>query len=248
VRDGGGPTWKIGELSRLTGLTVRTLHHYDHIGLLRPSARTASGHRLYGERDVALLYRIVALRELGLPLETVGGLLAGDPDLPALLRGHLAHVDQQLTAMRALRTRLATLVHTVAEQPSPADLLGLIEEVSKMEETIKNYFTEEQLGALAARRERLGEDTIERVQDEWPELIAKVRAELDAGTDPAHPRVRALARRWMELLEAFHGGDPGLRDSLYRMQAENSEQIRQQYGGPTPELMEYIKRANAAAE
>ena len=50
----------------------------------------------------------------------------------------------------------------------------------------------------------------------------------------------------MGLLEQFHGGDAGLRDSLYRMQAENAEQIEQQHGGPSPALMEFIKAANAA--
>ncbi len=53
---------------------MRTLHHYDQVGLLCPSARTLSGHRLYDERDVRRLYRIVALRELGLPLEVIGDL------------------------------------------------------------------------------------------------------------------------------------------------------------------------------
>jgi DNA-binding transcriptional MerR regulator len=69
VSDVEGPTWKVGQLARLTKLTVRTLHHYDRLGLLRPSARTSSGHRLYDEGDVDRLYRIVALRELNLPLE-----------------------------------------------------------------------------------------------------------------------------------------------------------------------------------
>ena len=244
----GGQTWKIGELSRLTGLTVRTLHHYDHVGLLRPSGRTGAGHRRYDEQDVARLYRIMALRELGLPLETIGGLLAGGPDLADLLREHLGHVEAQLAAFRRLRSRLAMLLSTVrgAGQPTSIDLLAVIEEMSKVDETVKNYFTEEQLAALAERRERIGDAAIESVQAEWPELIAKVQAEMDAGTDPAEPRVRALAKRWMELLEAFHGGDPGLRDSLYQMQAENSGQISQQYGGPTPELIEYVTRANAA--
>ncbi|MGH3981698.1 MAG: hypothetical protein ACRDST_03135 [Pseudonocardiaceae bacterium] len=51
----------------------------------------------------------------------------------------------------------------------------------------------------------------------------------------------------MELLEFFHGGDPGLRDSLYRMQADNSEMLQQQYGGPSPEMIDYIRRANAVS-
>lgn len=74
-----------------------------------------------------------------------------------------------------------------------------------------------------------------------------MQAELNAGTDPATPKVQALARRWMELLEFYHGGDPGLRDSMYRMQAENSEMIQQQYGGPSAEMISYIRRANAAS-
>jgi hypothetical protein len=69
---------------------------------------------------------------------------------------------------------------------------------------------------------------------QWPQLITQVQAELDAGIDPGAPKVQALARHWMELLEFFHGGDPGLRDSLYRMQADNSEMLQQQYGGPSP--------------
>ena len=244
-----GQVWKVGQLARQTGLTVRTLHHYDAVGVLRPSGRTPSGHRLYDEDDVRRLYRILALRELGLPLDGVAALLAGRVDLTGLLRDHLRHVDRQLAAFRALRARLAGLVVTAQAtgQPSATDLLDLIEGMTRMDETISQYFTQDQLSALARRREDLGDDTVAEVQAEWPRLIAQVQAELDAGTDPADPRVQALARRWSELLESFHGGDPGLRDSLYRMQAEQGEQIRQQYGGPTPELIDYIGRANAAS-
>ncbi|MCW3814579.1 MerR family transcriptional regulator [Micromonospora sp. DR5-3] len=245
-------TWRIGELGQRTGLTVRTLHHWDHVGLLRPSARTSAGHRLYDERDVDRLYRIVALRELGLPLETIGVLLdgggGGGLELAGLLDDHLAHVERQLAALGSLRDRLAMLVPAVraAGGATPVDLLAVIEEVTRVEDTIRNYFTEEQLAALAQRREQLGEAAIRSVEEEWPRLIAQVQAELDAGTDPAEPRVRALATRWMELLEAFHGGDPGLRDSLYRMYAEQRAEITQEHGGPSPELIDYVKRSVAA--
>src|SRR5512142_2641852 len=63
--------WKVGELARRTGLTVRTLHHYDEIGLLSPSRRSPAGYRLYGEDDVARLQRIVSLRQLGFTLEQI---------------------------------------------------------------------------------------------------------------------------------------------------------------------------------
>ena len=62
---------KVGELARRTGLTVRTLHHYDEIGLLRPSQHMVSGHRLYTAADVARLQRVLSLRQLGFGLEEV---------------------------------------------------------------------------------------------------------------------------------------------------------------------------------
>ena len=244
-----GRSWKVGELARATGLTVRTLHHYDQLGLLMPSARTDAGHRIYDEADVDRLYRVLALRELGLPLETIGAALDGQPGLATLLTEHLEHVQARLTATRALRDRLAHLVGAArrTERPDTAELLDLIEEMTHMEETIKRYFSPEQIAQLGVRREQLGEQRIREVEAEWPELIAKVQREVDAGTDPAEPRVQALATRWMRLVEAFDGGDAGLHESLHRMYQENGEQIRAQ-GGPSPELMDYIRRAVAATK
>ncbi len=249
MADVDGSTWKVGQLARLTGLTVRTLHHYDQVGLLRPSARTPSGHRLYDEQNVRRLYLIVALRELGVSLEVIGELRTEEPDLADLLQDHLAHVDRQLAAMQALRCRLAAIVATVRVigPPASADLLALMEEVRKMDEIMKRYFTDEQLATLTQRHEQVGEQATTGAMAEWPQLIGRVQAELDAGTDPAAPKVQALARRWMELLESFHGGDSGLQNLLYRMQADNSEMIAQQYGGPSPEMIDYIRRANAAS-
>ena len=64
--------------------------------------------------------------------------------------------------------------------------------------------------------------------------------------DPACPEAQALAARWMELLEQFHGGDEGLRQGLYRMQADNAEQIEREHGGPSPAQLDFIKAVNAA--
>jgi DNA-binding transcriptional MerR regulator len=72
-------SWSVGEVARLAGVTVRTLHHYDRIGLLRPGVRSSAGYRGYSQADLARLQRILAYRELGFALEDVGRLL-DDPD------------------------------------------------------------------------------------------------------------------------------------------------------------------------
>jgi DNA-binding transcriptional MerR regulator len=240
--------WKIGRLAQLTGLTVRALHHYDHVGLVRPSGRTGSGHRLYTADDVERLYRALALRVLGLPLAEIRTVLDGGQPIAAVLEQHLGLVERQLVALRTLRARLATMVEAAAVEPGPTgtDLLSLINEVTTVDETVKNYFSDEQLAELAERRQALGEGRIADVQARWPQLITEVQDAVDAGLAPDSPTGLGLARQWTELLEAFHGGDPQLRDSLFRMQAENSGQIEQQFGGPTPEQLQFIQQATSA--
>ena len=68
--------YRIGELASMTGVTVRTLHHYDNLGLLRPSGHSESGYRLYSQADLARLQQVMTLRYLGFPLERIRELLA----------------------------------------------------------------------------------------------------------------------------------------------------------------------------
>src|SRR5919197_3676006 len=93
--------WNIGELANATGLTVRTLHHYDEIGLLVPSERTQAGHRLYGEDDVRRLYEIRALRDLGLPLREIPAALEADPR--DVLERHLRRIEEDVARGRRLQ-------------------------------------------------------------------------------------------------------------------------------------------------
>jgi len=96
----------VGELSRLTGLTVRALHHYDEIGLVRPSQRTAAGYRLYDETDALRLQQVMVLRELGVPLDQIGAAIDAAADRAALLREHRA----ALVERRARLDRLLAAV------------------------------------------------------------------------------------------------------------------------------------------
>jgi DNA-binding transcriptional MerR regulator len=114
----------IGQLADASGVTVRTLHHYDRIGLLTPSERTRGGHRRYDAADVRSLYRIVALRQLGLSLTHIAGVLADTQSIPDLLQRQL---DETTRAIQAHHTLLARLKRGVAAaEHRPEDLLDVI--------------------------------------------------------------------------------------------------------------------------
>src|SRR5882762_951798 len=78
--------YRIQEFATLAGVTVRALHHYDRLGLLKPSGRSDRGYRLYRDCDLARLEQIVVLKFLGLPLEQIGRLLKRESPLPDTLR------------------------------------------------------------------------------------------------------------------------------------------------------------------
>ena len=67
-KERSNPVYRVSEFAEKAGVTVRTLHHYDRLGLLKPSGRTIAGYRLYGDRDFARLQQIVTLKFIGLPL------------------------------------------------------------------------------------------------------------------------------------------------------------------------------------
>ncbi|HZG44221.1 MAG TPA: MerR family transcriptional regulator [Longimicrobium sp.] len=239
-------TWKVGELAKATGLTVRTLHHYDEIGLLSPSHRTAAGHRMYAEGDVQRLQQIVSLRSLGFALDDIGGVLRGQQGLTPLqiVQMQANKVRQQIRTQQRLVERLDAVAAGLgkAEHVSADELIHLIEETTMFD----RYYTSEQLDQLAARREQVGEARIAEVQAEWPRLMAEVRAEMDRGTDPSDPHVQELARRWTGLVREFTGGDPGIARSLNNLY-QNEQSVMGMDVGPMREMGAYIGRASAAA-
>jgi DNA-binding transcriptional MerR regulator len=240
---------KVGELARRTGLTVRTLHHYDEIGLLRPSLHTDSGHRLYTAADIARLQQVLSLRQLGFSLEEVRDCL----DRPGfsmleVIDLHVARLREQIEMQRGLCERLEGLAagfRTAGEVSAEAFLQTI--EVMTM---IENYYTPEQLEALRKRREEAaaaGRDIAAEGTAAWNELLAQLRAEMDKGTDPADPKVQALEKRRQELVNAFTGGDAGIEQSLTRLWKEQGDKLCAQFG-MDPKVMEYLRKASEAAK
>lgn len=216
---------KVGQLAARTRLSVRTLHHYDEIGLLTPPARTASGHRLYGQEEIRRLQQVASLRQLGLPLSQIRDCL----DRPGFSLAHvlemqIARLEEDIQDKERLRELLEGLQHRVRSgaDVSMEDLTRTIEGTVAMEK----YYTPEQLQQLASRREEVGEEGLRQGQDDWQELFAAYGKAMDSGLDPASDEVGVLARKSAALIQRFTGGDPGIRASLSRMYAaEGGEQI-----------------------
>ncbi len=232
---------KVGDLAKRTGVSVRTLHHYDEIGLLSPSRRTEAGHRLYTDCEIVRLQQIVSLRQLGFSLEEIRECLARpDFSLQRVIDLHLERLREQIEAQLRLCERLEALgayVHST-DDLSVDEFLQTIEEMIRVEK----YYTPEQLEELRKRREQLGEERIRQVEAEWPTLIEQVRAERDKGTPPTDERVRQLARRWMELVNEFTGGNPGIAQSVKQMW-QQEQSIHGMETAPMRELMEYVSKA-----
>ncbi|HEX4305260.1 MAG TPA: cob(I)yrinic acid a,c-diamide adenosyltransferase [Solirubrobacterales bacterium] len=118
--------WGVGELAAAAGVTVRTLHHYDRLGLLEPVERSGAGYRHYDRDGVERLYRILALRDLGFPLAEIGELLDADAgSLREATRARLEQTEAELARGEELRQRLRDVLG--ASEPTPAELIETME-------------------------------------------------------------------------------------------------------------------------
>ena len=223
---------KVGELARRTGLTVRALHHYDSIGLLRPSGRSESGYRLYSRDDVARLHGIQTLRRMGLPLADVAQLLDGGAvTLPAILARQIGTLDQEIAQGMALRERLSVMqmILVGGGQPEIDDWLASLSLMS----TFEQYFSAGEL--------KLVFEQWKRCEAEWPPLLRAVRDAMERGVPPDSIDLQPLARRWMDVSARWMNGDIALLQRWGSM-------LREQPSLPLPigmdrALLDYIDQA-----
>ncbi|AVS91099.1 MerR family transcriptional regulator [Paracidovorax avenae] len=224
---------RVGELARRTGLTVRALHHYDEIGLLRPSARSESGYRLYSEADVQRLHAIQTLRHLGLPLGDIAGLLqGGGPDPESIIAQQIEALDRQITQATELRGRLALLRNGLVAGPAPGmgDWLGTLALMG----TYGKYFSAAELQRIFGNWKRIEAD--------WTVVRDLVRAAMDRGLPPHEPEVQRLAYRWMALMLHWMDGDMALLDRWGHMfRTEPGTQGRNH--APSGDMIAYIESA-----
>jgi MerR family transcriptional regulator, thiopeptide resistance regulator len=244
--------YRVQEFAELAGVTVRALHHYDRLGLLKPG-RTTAGYRLYSLRDFERLEQIVALKFLGIPLKQIRTLFNRDATrLPEALRMQRRVLEEKRrlldSAINAIRE--AEQATRPGERPDSAVLKKIIE-VIEMQDNMdwsKKYYSEGAQAKVEERKQLWSPENQERWSKEWLDLFRDVQAALEE--DPAGEKAQALAARWKKLVEAFTGRDPQITAGLSKMHQDRPNwpaSMRQRMQPfSNKKVWEFIQKASAA--
>lgn len=230
---------KIGALAKQAGVTVRTLHHYEAIGLLSPSSRSASGFRLYTESDVMRLQQIQMLKQMGYALADIQALLHGPDVSPiAMISAQLHALEEQSNRIKALRDQLQRLQHKLADgiDTEMTDWLQALEMMIMQEARL----TPDELAVL-----RVAEEKRSNMGGRWRALVAEVRTAMDHDAQPDGVLAQDLARRWKQLAHEAVDGDARLVSKLTALQAGSPR--AQAINGITTAMMDWIVSAFAHA-
>lgn len=203
---------KTADFARRAGVTVRTLHYYDRVGLLRPR-RTPAGHRVYDDDDLVRLQQIRMLQFVGLSLEQIQRVLQSPWEAGASLR-------MQLDLLRQKQAQLDRVIRILSDaEEGPLDLETLsrnIEKETKMD-WVKQFYDEDTWKKLEERAVAYPPDQAARDQQRWEDLFAEARASMGEPLDSPH--MRALAERFVGLVDEFTGGDARILEGLRKMHA-----------------------------
>jgi DNA-binding transcriptional MerR regulator len=213
----------VGDVARLAGVSVRTLHHYDEIGLVTPSERTASGYRQYSARDLEVLHRVLGYRELGFSLDQIAAILADCDELGEHLRRQrrlLAERIERLQRMAAnVERALEAYMTGINLTPDEIfEVFGDVDPNAYAEEAEQRWGETEAYAESRRRTARYGKHEWQRIKAEADSVEARFAQLLRDGTaPPSNPAMdaaeehRAHIERWFyPVSHAMHRGLAGL--------------------------------------
>lgn len=187
----------VGDLARLTGVTVRALHHYDELGLVRPSQRTAAGYRLYSDADVVRLQQVLLFRELGLALHEIAEAIDNDARREDVLRQHrevLVTKRARLDAMvAAVDAALSTLDKGQPMQPDDVkQMFDGFDHAQYEDEARERWGSTDAYKESARRTKTYGMAEWDQIKAAWARIYGDLAELMTAGTPVIDPLVQAL--------------------------------------------------------
>lgn len=242
------------DFASCAGVTVRTLHHYDQLGLLRPTSYTQAGYRLYSEKSFARLQQIVTLKFIGFSLKEIKELFSRDSfDLAEALqmqRKILKEKRGQLdSAIKAIEKAEAVLS---SNDETDWDAFAKIVEVINMQENtdwMKKYYSEEAREEIEERKKLWNPELQEQVTRDWNNLFKDIEEAIAKGEEPASEKAQSFVARWDELLKGFTGGNPEIQKGLNRLYADKANwPTNMNFKQPwSEEVGEFIRKAREAS-
>jgi DNA-binding transcriptional MerR regulator len=238
--------YQTGQFATLAGISVRTLRYYDQVGLLKPTAHSLAGHRLYTDEDLLKLQRILALKFLGFSLVQIQDFLrVGPADSAESLRlqkkmmlEKRQHLDKVILAIDQ-----AYAISRGQPEPDWSSLLEVIRVVQMERDFWKKYYSEEAIKKLEERQKAYTEADAQRDAHRWEAVLSGFRQAFEQGLDPDSKEVQALAGQHQELIQGFTQGDPDIAQGLDKLYAAPDTPFPSPYSSKEEE--EYVARALA---
>lgn len=225
-------TYLIREFAKLAGVTVRTLHYYDRVGLLKPSMLTPASHRLYKLEDLLRLQQILTLKAMGFTLDEIRLLLENPAyDLRTSLSIQKEAIDKRIEQLqqvsRALEQTLATLSSLENEEVDWSLVCAIIRAMvmEQKQEWAQRYYTAEQWNWLQERAKQITPLQLVQWEQEWMELMAAFQSRRECALDD--PEVQRLAGKMLDLVNIFTEGDEGIVNALRKMYSDREHMPEQ---------------------
>lgn len=212
-------TYRVQAFAQVAGVSVRALHHYDAINLLKPSRRTAAGHRRYTDVDLVRLQQIVVLQHIGFSLSEIRELLdRPDYDLRQALAMQQSAIDMEIQRLQqvsaALQDTLAAIDAT--GKPDTKLVIAMLHMLSADENWTRRFFSDEAWMKVQPGRSSVGDALQGAAQ--WSQLTDDFREVCHL--PPTHPDVQVLAAQMHTLIEAFTQRDAQVEASLREMYSD----------------------------
>jgi MerR family transcriptional regulator, thiopeptide resistance regulator len=247
----------VGEVAALAGVTVRTLHHYDRIGLLSPSGRTPAGYRQYSPADLDRLHQVLLYRELGFPLEEVATLLDDPSADPAehLRRQHrllLDRLDRTQAMVAAVEKEMEARAMGISLTPEERFEVFGEHDPARYEAEAEERWGDTEAWAQSQRRTRAyGKDDWVRIKAEMEDIGNRFVAALRSGAPPDSEEAMDVAElNRQHISRNFYECSPEMHAALGRMYVED-ERFTATYEAMAPGLAQYVStavQANAARQ
>lgn len=239
--------WFVKDLSRLTGVSVQTLHHYDRIKLLNPSLRLTNGYRVYSEKDLLKLQQIIALKFFGFELAQIKNLLSEEYDTLRHFSNQAQVLEQKAAALLQGAKTLRSIINSVAgNQSIPWETIIQLIEVYQMAENlehswVKEIFTPDELTQYAQfEKELKASNQKATFEHNWQQLLAELKSNLR--NNPSSKTGIYLGKKYMDWVNGIYGKKYAhLRTKKWEKgfgEGKGLEDV-----GLTPELLSWIGKA-----